>query len=146
MNSRELKQLFSLLSKQGIRLSLSRRAVLTVLAKARRPLSAADILKAKIIIQENVNRATVYRALSFLETTGIVELLYLAGDERLYHLNLNHHHHLICTSCQKIEAVHICNQLSVQENEIQASTGFKVQRHILEFYGLCRDCLEKNKI
>jgi Fur family ferric uptake transcriptional regulator len=72
--------------------------------------------------------------------------MHLAGDERLYHLNLRHHHHLICSKCKKIEVVYIGNQISKQEAEIQAKTGFKVERHVLEFYGLCSDCLKKSKI
>jgi len=143
MNTSELNKLFSLLDERRVKLSAGRRVVLTVLALAQRPISAADILKTKAIVKEKINRATVYRALTFLENIGIAEPLHLAGNERLYHLNLNHHHHLICTNCKKIEAIHICNQISAQEAEIQASTGFKIERHILEFYGLCCDCAQK---
>lgn len=140
MNKVELNKLISLLGKQGLLLTAGRKAVIKVLAQAQKPLSAADIIKSVLIKKEQINRATIYRSLSFLENKGAVELLRLAGDERLYHLNLEHHHHLVCTVCQKIEAVHICNQLQKQEEEIKKSTGFNVKKHVLEFYGLCREC------
>jgi len=146
MKKTNLQQLIELLDRQGLRLSVSRRAVIEVLLKSKKPLSAAEIISSEIVRKKKINRATVYRSLSFLEEKGVLELLRLNGDERLYHLNLEHHHHLVCTVCQKIEAVHFCNQLDSQEKQIEKSTGFKVQRHVLEFYGLCRDCAAKNRV
>jgi len=142
MKQTELNKLIELLARQGILLTAGRKAVISVLASAKKPLSAAEIIDSTLIKKEKINRATVYRSLSFLENKGVLELLRLTGDERLYHLNLEHHHHLVCTNCQKIEAVHMCNQLGRQEQEIKRSTGFSVKKHVLEFYGLCRECAQ----
>jgi Fur family ferric uptake transcriptional regulator len=143
MDKAELNKLMSLLIKQGILLTVGRRAVISVLAQAKKPLSAAEIIKFPLIKKEKINRATIYRSLAFLESKGVLELLRFSGDERLYHLNLSHHHHLICTVCRHIEAIHFCNQLDTQEKEIKSSTGFQVQKHVLEFYGLCQNCALK---
>ncbi|MBN2884487.1 transcriptional repressor [Patescibacteria group bacterium] len=140
MNKNELNKLISLLAQQGLLLTSGRKAVISVLAQAKKPLSAAEIMESALIKKEKINRATVYRSLSFLESKGVLELLRLSGDERLYHLNLEHHHHLVCTLCHKIEVIHFCNQLNTQEDEIKKSTGFTVKKHVLEFYGLCREC------
>lgn len=140
MSKQELVNLIKSLKEQGCRLSGGRELVLSVLAKASGPLRALDILQSPALKKAGVNRATVYRSLSFLEKSGVLEVLRLDGDERLYHLNLHHHHHLVCTACKKIQAVHFCDSLRREEAQIAAATGFKVQRHVLEFYGLCKNC------
>ncbi len=144
MSKVELLKLYTALKARGCRLSEGREALLEALALAKQPLRAADILKTASIKKAKVDRATVYRALSYLEKEQVLEVLRLDGDERLYHLNLHHHHHLICTACKQIAAVHNCELLLGAENDITAATGFKVQRHVLEFYGLCKNCLKKN--
>lgn len=124
-------------------LSAKRQVVLSVLARASKPLSAADILKEPEIKKAALDRATVYRALSFFVKEKIAEVLYLKGDERLYHLDLEHHHHLLCTICQKIEIIPACAAICQEEKKLSKDTGFKIQGHILEFYGLCRDCAQR---
>lgn len=145
MSKQELSNLIKSLQAQGYRLSGGRELILSVLATSSQPLRALDILQAPSLKKTGVNRATVYRALAFLEKIGVLEVLRLDGDERLYHLNLHHHHHLVCTACKKIEAVHFCDRLRREEAQIAATTGFKVQRHVLEFYGLCKDCVTPSK-
>ncbi len=145
MSKPELQQLLLDLRARGCRLSASREALLTVVAKAKQPLSAAAIIKSAAIKRTGSDRATVYRALAFWEREGVIESLRLEGDERLYHLNLHHHHHLVCTACQQVFSVHACQSLRKTEAEITRATGFQVQRHVLEFYGLCHRCVEKNK-
>jgi Fur family ferric uptake transcriptional regulator len=145
MINKDLDKLLLALREQGCRLSGGREILLSVLAAAKGPLSAAEILISPAVKRANINRATVYRALSFLEKENIIESLRLDGDERLYHLNFHHHHHLLCTACKKIEAVHVCGLLGREEKKIAADTGFKVQRHVLEFYGLCKNCAAKKK-
>lgn len=145
MSKQELSNLIKSLQAQGYRLSGGRELILSVLAASSQPLRALDILQAPSLKKAGVNRATVYRALAFLEKIGVLEVLRLDGDERLYHLNLHHHHHLVCTACKKIEAVHFCDRLRREEAQIAATTGFKVQRHVLEFYGLCKDCVTPSK-
>ena len=144
MSQPELTNLINSIRARGRRLSGGREALLRPLATANKPLSAAAIMRSVAVKRANLDRATVYRTLSFWEKEGVVEILHLEGDERLYHLNLHHHHHLVCTVCKKISAVDFCQSLSREEAAIAKKTGFKIQRHTLEFYGLCRECARKN--
>lgn len=144
MSKQELQIIIKNLRNRGCRLSGSREVLLKVLASANQPLSAIEIIHSHEIKRAQINRATVYRALSFFEKEGLVEVLRLDGDERLYHLNLHHHHHLVCTVCKNIFIVDSCEHLHQDELKIQKMTGFKIQRHVLEFYGLCKDCARKN--
>lgn len=144
MSKSEFQELISSLKRRGCRLSGGREALLRALASAGKPLTAAAIMRSAAVKQADLDRATVYRALGFWEKEGLVEILRLEGDERLYHLNLHHHHHLICTACKKIASLEFCRSLRQEEAMIAKQTGFKIQRHTLEFYGLCPECAQKN--
>ena len=50
-----------------------------------------------------------------------------------------HHDHLICTKCGKIEEFHNKEIESLQD-KIAESYGFKITSHVLNMYGLCKEC------
>jgi len=52
----------------------------------------------------------------------------------------DHHHHLICLECDKVEDVELANDLNEIEKRILQKNGFKIINHTLEFYGLCKQC------
>jgi len=91
-----------------------------------------------------VNKTTIYRNLNaLLAENKITELDFGEGKKR-YELNKNHHHHLICNICKKIECFEIKQDLHEQETEISKNTDFKITSHMLEFFGICKDCQQKN--
>jgi len=50
-----------------------------------------------------------------------------------------HSHMLVCRSCFKVVESDDCD-LSVLEKLIATKTGFTVEGHHLEFFGLCPEC------
>lgn len=87
-----------------------------------------------------VNKTTVYRNLnSLLVENKITELDFGEGKKR-YELRQNHHHHLVCNQCKKIECFEITKDLRQQETEIAKNTEFKITSHVLEFFGTCKGC------
>jgi Fur family ferric uptake transcriptional regulator len=65
--------------------------------------------------------------------------------EKLYRYELSdifapHHHHLICKKCGSIENVFEQCLPQELEEKIRQNSGFKVESHVLEFYGVCRAC------
>jgi Fur family ferric uptake transcriptional regulator len=84
---------------------------------------------------------TVYRSLESLVGMGLVQAVDLGDGERRYELVPpgEHHHHLVCQQCQK--SVHLDECLIEQfEDSIRASHGFQIRSHVLEIFGICRDC------
>lgn len=86
-----------------------------------------------------VGMATVYRQLNALTESGAADTV--TGPEgqlfRTCAADGHHHHHLICENCGKAEL------LEPNETWIRAAArdhGYTVTRHILEVFGLCRDC------
>ncbi|PKL31864.1 transcriptional repressor [Candidatus Saccharibacteria bacterium HGW-Saccharibacteria-1] len=87
-----------------------------------------------------VNKTTVYRNLNtLLVENKITELDFGEGKKR-YELRQNHHHHLVCNQCKKIECFEIIQDLHQQEAEIAKNTEFKITSHVLEFFGTCKVC------
>ena len=84
---------------------------------------------------------TVYRSLESLVTLGLVQAVDLGDGERRYELVKpgEHHHHLVCEACRS--SVHL-DQCLIEEFEegIRTKYGFQIKGHVLEIFGVCRNC------
>lgn len=138
----DLDRILSEITGRGFRLTRVRRAVIEILLKRGLPLSAADIIAALRSREAATNKTTVYRELAFLEERGIIkEIRFLHERVKRYELaGGEHHHHLICVKCRKVEDIVLEGDLEEEERRILESTGFRVLNHSLEFVGLCQGC------
>jgi Fur family ferric uptake transcriptional regulator len=90
---------------------------------------------------ERIGLATVYRTLSLLTQRQVVDELSHQAGESCYRLcRPGHHHHLVCTSCHRVEELEDC---AIDEWLASASRsrGFSPTSHTLEVSGVCADCL-----
>lgn len=99
-----------------------------------------DLLK-KEFGDDSPGLTTVYRSLETLLELGLVQELALGQAERSYEYVEpgEHHHHLICTSCN--QSIHL-EQCFVDDirSRIEGVHGFHVRKHVLELFGLCSNC------
>jgi Fe2+ or Zn2+ uptake regulation protein len=87
----------------------------------------------------NISLGTVYRNLRILSEMGaILELNYGSTHSR-YDGNADLHYHFTCEECGRCFDVPIDIREQL-EREVEARTGFQVNSHRLEFYGLCKEC------
>ena len=87
-----------------------------------------------------VGRATVFRALELFEQLGLVERLDLPNGEHAYVVcQPAHHHHVICTNCGRSAEVGDLGIGSIAA-EVESQTGFTLDSHRIELYGLCPEC------
>lgn len=87
------------------------------------------------------NKTTIYRELEFLLEQDIIHDVDFGEGKKRYEIASSHHHHLICTNCKAIEGVHIEEAgIEHEEGKLLKLKGFKVTRHMLEFFGLCKKC------
>ncbi len=125
----------------GLRATQARIDLLTVLDQAKKPLRPQDIA-AKL----KADTATVYRSLGALVERGLVKRLDLDKQAKFYELERgDDHHHLVCTTCQKIEDVRICEDDTCRVDELakralSGSSFSNISHHRLEFFGLCNTC------
>ena len=131
-----------LLRKSGYRATSSRLAVLALLEKADRPLSAQNVVDE---VGGVMDQATVYRIFKDLKAKGIIRPIDLRHNHAHYELvRADDHHHLICVQCGKVEDVRHCGVEEMQDVIAHRSKHFaSVKTHSLEFYGVCKQCEKK---
>lgn len=123
----------------GFRITEQRKALIKSILSFKTPFTAEEVhSKLKLT---GVDLTTVYRSLSsFVEidllrtvdfSDGTLRYEYIAHEDE-------HHHHVICRKCQKVEAVEICD-VQVQENLVE-KLGYTNISHRLEFFGICKQC------
>lgn len=126
---------------KGHRITATRKAILEVLADEQRPLSASEIHASLSKRGRKADKVTVYREMDFLEKEGLAVCVRLGDRNRRYELSSReHHHHLVCQKCEKVEDIQLDEDFEAQERKIVQQTHFKVLRHSLEFFGLCKTC------
>ena len=136
----------------GYRMTVPRQAIMDVLSKTDKHLSAEDIYMKVHKIYPNVGLTTVYRTLELLTRMGSV-LKFDFGDGRARYELIEgpggeHHHHLICTGCKRIiEYTEFIDEemefLKRAEKGLSKKYNFDIKNHIIQFYGLCDRCRVK---
>jgi len=113
--------------------------ILDILKSANSPLSPKQILS--LIALKKPDLATIYRNLLLMESLGIIASVDLGEGFKRYEINRpeGHRHHIVCTSCGKIEDIAECGLQEI-EKEIFRKIGFKIEKHRLEFFGVCAVC------
>lgn len=135
------QELINELRASNQRITKTRKAVLALLEKSKKPLSSPEILSRINKLGLSINKTTIYRELDFLKKQEIVKELQLGDNAKYYELTpKDHHHHLICVSCDEIEDVVLEKDLDLHEKAITKNKKFKILNHSLEFYGICKSC------
>ena len=128
------------LQTEGYRLTAPRRAVLQVLAESAASLSPAKILLRARRHYPQIGLVTVYRTLDVLAVYGAVRKVHQPDGCHSYALaSEGHAHHIICEKCQAVVEFEGCD-LEALFKIVQRRTGYKVQAHWLELFGLCPAC------
>lgn len=136
------EEILSSLANQGFRITRLRKAIIGVFTGNGLPMSADELMEILRSGNTAFNKTTVYREISFLKERGVIqEIQFLHERLKRYELaSLEHHHHLVCLRCNRVEDIVLENDLAEQERSILNSKGFKVTNHMLEFHGICRGC------
>jgi Fur family ferric uptake transcriptional regulator len=126
----------------GQRYTAGRRRLIDALAEAANPLAIHELLPASALPQ-----SSAYRNLAVLEQAGAVRRVVTDEDFARYELAepfAEHHHHLICSSCGRVEDVTIPASLEADVDRTVARvarrSGFATAAHRLDLIGTCRNC------
>jgi Fur family ferric uptake transcriptional regulator len=125
----------------GHRMTEPRSQVLRYIASYSTPFSAEQLYAALQQDQLSPGRATVYRALEQLSHEGWIVRIHVGGNnDSTYSVSWpGHIHHLVCTSCGHVVAFAGC-ALETLLTQLSQQTGFQIEGHLLEVYGLCAAC------
>lgn len=128
---------------KGYRITNTRKEIINIFYNTNNLFSAADIYSNLHSKKLKVNKTTVYRELFFLVKHKYLNEVYIDPQKTLYEsAKHNHHHHLVCEVCGKIDKITNCLSKDF-ERDVLEKRGFKIKKHILEFYGICDNCLNK---
>lgn len=103
--------------------------------------TAAELLEQADRQRLKVGRASVFRALELFTELGALERLDLPSGEHAYVScePEQHHHHVVCRVCGRSVEVQDAGLLSVV-SDIARRTGYQIDSHRLELFGLCAEC------
>ena len=125
----------------GYRLTGPRRALASVMAGIDGPFTAARVVDEARDRGLRVGRATVFRTIDALERAGAIERLDLPNGEHAYVACAPaHHHHVVCSACGRTAEV-VDGDLAALVGEIGRRTGYRIEEHRLELFGLCPACV-----
>ncbi|OIO15101.1 transcriptional repressor [Candidatus Gottesmanbacteria bacterium CG11_big_fil_rev_8_21_14_0_20_37_11] len=134
----------SSLQDKGCRITKIRKEVVKIFSRTQKPLSANELEKLLLKAKLTVNKATIYRELQFFLHNNFIIEVFLYPDKISYESSeLKHHHHLICDSCGNIDNITNC-LIEELDEDVYKKKGFKIKRHMLEFYGTCADCTKNS--
>jgi Fur family transcriptional regulator, ferric uptake regulator len=125
------------------RYTSKRRALVDIMAGSAQPMSIPEILDA----DRTLAQSSAYRNLATLEQAHVVRRVVTGDDFSHYELVedlTEHHHHLVCSQCGRVEDVTIPPTLERRMeralDEVASSSGFSTVAHRLDLVGTCRDC------
>lgn len=130
-----------ILRQRGHKLTPQRHIILRVIAGSHDHLTVDEIYEKSRLEDSSIGRVTVYRTLDLLNELHLVCRVHAQSRSRSYMMRrpMEHHHHLICSSCGKVVDFTNCSIIEMEE-KLSRESGFDIKGHLLEFYGLCHDC------
>ena len=131
----------SSLAGAGRRAGRARQLVIALLARQRCCLTANEIFEALRRKDRKIGLASVYRALEQLTSLQLVQRLEFPDAARYEPMppSGEHHHHVICESCGKVEPF-ADGRLERALDRVGEAVGFHVDAHDVLLRGACADC------
>lgn len=125
-----------LCAEKGLRMTEQRRIIARVLSSAKDHPDVEELHRRASTIDKGISIATVYRTVSLLEDSGIVERHdFRNGRSRYEEIGEDHHDHLI--DLQSGNVLEFSDpEIEELQRKIAEKLGYKLVDHRLELYGV----------
>ena len=128
------------LQKNGCRLTAPRRAVVETMEGNMCALTPVEVYVEARKQCHGLGLVSVYRTLEKLEQLGLVQRVHQTKACQAFIRTGNGHQHLlVCQNCGKA-VLFEGDHLDLLFNSISKRTGFQIESHWLQVFGLCRTC------
>ena len=126
------------LKSSGLKATLPRIKILEVFQTSSvRHLTAEDVYKQLLAEHSDVGLATVYRVLMQFEQAGILSRNHFESGKSVFELDKGQHHdHLVCLDCGRVEEFFDA-EIEVRQRSVAQARGFALQEHALSLYANC---------
>jgi len=143
-----LEEFKQLIKKNSLKFTKQRELVLKILYDNDGHFTPEDIYN---LIKSNypditIGIATIYRTLTLLEESNMVNSLSFGSKGKKYELGLkDHHDHLICIECGRLIEFQD-DIIEKRQEEISKKFDFKMTDHTMNITGICKDCRKKQNL
>ena len=128
-----------LLKSKNLRITKQRRLILDYIDKEDKPISGQEIYD-DLRQEMAIDLSTIYRNLNILEENHILLKTSDIDGISYYQINSEDHKHFIsCNNCGKKFVIESCPVHELEE-KVMEQTGFIINGHNFEFYGICPTC------
>jgi Fe2+ or Zn2+ uptake regulation protein len=130
-------QTLEALANTSLRVTQPRRRLIELMASATHPLSAEELYQAS---EMQLDLVTIYRNMSVFVEYGVVQLIQLENGKQLFELTPqgDHFHHIVCRKCHHTERLELC--FGAELERYATGKGYSSVNHVIEVYGLCKNC------
>ncbi len=134
------------LKSTGLKATLPRLKILQIFQNGRqRHMTAEDVFRVLLDERADVGLATVYRVLAQFEQAGLLNRSNFESGKSVYELNEGQHHdHLVCLDCGRVEEFYDA-EIERRQQAVAQAKGFAIADHSLSIYAHCtkQPCLNR---
>ena len=130
--------------KRPRRQTRQRRVILEMLQETREHPTAVRVFEQVRREIPTISLGTVYRNLELLVRMGLVRRLEWGGAEAHFDADTNHHYHVRCVQCGRVDDLP-GHGADSGLGELEQTGGYVILGHRLEFDGLCPNCQNANE-
>jgi len=131
------------LKSSGLKATVPRLKILEVFQRGvQRHMTAEDVFRHLLQEGADIGLATVYRVLMQFEQAGLLTRSNFESGKSVFELNQGQHHdHLVCLSCGRVEEFFDA-AIEARQRAIAQERGFELADHSLALYAEClkKDC------
>jgi Fur family ferric uptake transcriptional regulator len=100
-------------------------------------MTAEDVFRVLLEDRSDIGLATVYRVLAQFEQAGLLNRSNFESGKAVYELNEGQHHdHLVCLDCGKVEEFYDA-EIEKRQHAVAKAKGFAIADHSLSIYANC---------
>ena len=126
------------LKNTGLKATLPRLKILEIFqAGKQRHMTAEDVFRVLLEDRSDIGLATVYRVLTQFEQAGLLNRSNFESGKAVYEINEGQHHdHLVCLDCGKVEEFYDA-EIEKRQHAVAGAKGFTIADHSLSIYANC---------
>jgi Fur family transcriptional regulator, ferric uptake regulator len=126
------------LKNTGLKATLPRLKIMEIFqTSSQRHMTAEDVFRVLLQERTDIGLATVYRVLTQFEQAGILSRNHFEAGKAMYELNEGQHHdHLVCLDCGKVEEFYDA-EIEKRQHAVAHTKGFALADHALSLYAHC---------
>jgi Fur family ferric uptake transcriptional regulator len=132
---------FSNLRPAGGKRSSKRDRILSIFVRQEGHLSADDLCDLVRKEDPGIGRATVYRTLQWMVTTGIARKVDFGEGRSRFEPAYRHprHFHFVCSTCHR-SSEFLSSDIESLVEEIAAARSFSAEQTVVQILGVCEEC------